>query len=288
MSIFLNVKKCSQYLKDEIAYEDVYNYLDKYTKNKEINHTYKYNENAKVTKNKTIWMLWLQGLESAPVLVKKCIDSIRCNKPSDYELVLLTEENLDRYIRLPEFICEKYNKGIITPTHLSDIVRVELLHQYGGCWIDATVYCSSAIPHYMLENDFFMFRWSIVGKEGILKGSSWWLTSKSGGQILSDVRALLYKYWKAENKQRNYYLLHIILSKVIDDNSFNRNIFKSMPYVCNANPHILYSNMALEYNPEKWEIIKANSAVHKLSYKKRFIQGDIYSFYSAFLDGELI
>ena len=34
------------------------------------------------------------------------------------------------------------DSGQITKTHLSDLLRLELLIRYGGTWIDATVFCT--------------------------------------------------------------------------------------------------------------------------------------------------
>jgi mannosyltransferase OCH1-like enzyme len=93
-----------------------------------------------------IWMCWMQGLENAPELVRQCYKQIKKNI-TDREIVLITEENIDEYVSFPSYIQEKYKKGIISHTHFSDLLRIELLCKYGGTWIDSTVFCSgSTIP----------------------------------------------------------------------------------------------------------------------------------------------
>lgn len=273
-------------IKNEIEYQKVYKYLNKYKKNFS-GYTEGEVINNSVKINKTIWVCWLQGIINAPALVQKCFDSIQVNKPEEYDLVLLTKENMAEYIQLPDYIWEKYKSGAITNTHLSDIIRIELLNKYGGCWIDATVYCSAKIPRIYLEGDIFVFRWSLLDNS-ILQMSSWWMHATKGEKIISDVRKMLFSYWKQEKYLRNYFLLHIIFSKVVNEDSFNNASFRNIPYVCNSVPHILSRKMEFEYNEKEWNVIKEMSTVHKLTYKRHFLQGDIYNYYMALLYNKLI
>lgn len=271
-------------VKKEKEYDDTYRYLDRY-KGKVWSEKAGVS-NSEVSINKTIWILWLQGIEKAPRLVKRCVESVKKNMPEDYDLVIIDESNIKDYIKLPDFIYEKFIQGKISRTHFSDILRIELLYIYGGCWIDATVFCSDKIPKYMVSGSLFLFKGSMIS-ESIIKNSSWWMMASKGSRIISQTRDYLYHYWQKEELLKNYYLLHIVISKVIEEDSCCRAEYNSIPYICNTNPHVLYSQMEFAYEANKWDIIKENSKIHKLSYKKRFLQGDIYNFYSAFMDGVL-
>lgn len=270
----------------EQHYKKIYRYLDKYCSQQEFEHSEEViNKNVRI--NKTIWIAWMQGMEYAPKIVQCCFVSIRDQIPKDYDIVLITSENIKKYIKLPDYIIEKYEKGIITTTHLSDIIRTELLYVYGGCWIDATVYCSGSIPKYMLNSELFAFRWSLMDYSTLMI-SSWWLCAQKGQSIICEIRSLLYRYWKYENDLKEYFLFHIIFSKVVNGNVFNRDVFNQIPYFNNSMPHVLYLNMAAEFDQVQWNIIKQNSPVHKLSYKNKYLQGDIYNFYMALMEGKLI
>ena len=50
-----------------------------------------------------VWFCWLQGLDSAPDLVKACYNSIK-RYVTDKELVVVTQENVSEYIKLPQHI----------------------------------------------------------------------------------------------------------------------------------------------------------------------------------------
>lgn len=283
MEEFLNEFIKNDYIADELEYSRVYRYLDWYMSAPE--YTPSYAPNPKVKINKTVWTLWLQGMVKRPVLVKRCMDSVERNLPEEYEYIILTEKNLKDYISLPEHIMRKYKEGIITKTHLSDLIRVELLSTYGGCWVDATVFCSEPIRPYMLSGDLFFFQDSVMVRP-VIKMSSWWIYSVKDNPMIKRTRDILYEYWKSENEMKHYYLLHIIMSKLLDENKYKEMLWK-MPYFDNSSAHVLWGKMNARFSKEEWEIIKEISPVHKLSNKHRFLRGDILRFYGAFMEGDL-
>lgn len=272
-------------IENELEYSEIYFYLDKYMTS-QIYTIEDLKEIKSVRQNHTIWIFWKQGMEQAPKLIQKCFESVCRNKPKGFDIVLLSDDNLNDYIQLPDFIWEKYKKGYITTTHLSDIIRLELLCTYGGCWIDATVFCSGIIPDYMVNREMFLFKASKMDNV-VLKMSNWWLAAEKSNRLVHATRKVLYSFWKHEDSVRNYYVFHAIMSKLIDQDSLCKNIFYNVPYFNNGNPHVLYSKMPMEFDEEEWRIIKDISVIHKLSYKQRYLQGDIYNYYQALLDDKL-
>lgn len=274
-----------EHIQHELEYSEVYFYLDKYMDNG-IYSVADLPGNESVKKNHTIWVFWMQGMEHAPKLVQKCYESVCRNKPDGYDIVLLTSENLDDYIQLPGFIREKYRAGNITTTHLSDVIRLELLCTYGGLWIDATVFCSRRIPDYMAGGDMFLFKDTLMDNL-VIKMSNWWIFADRSNRLIHATRNVLLSFWENETDVHNYYLFHIIMSKLIDEDLGCRVIFQSIPYFNNGNPHVLHGKMGSEFDENEWKIIQDISCVHKLSYKQRHLQGDLYSYYQAMLDGRL-
>lgn len=41
---------------------------------------------------------------------------------------------------------------------MSDLLRLELLKNYGGTWIDSTVFCTEKCSEYMLNSDLFIIQ----------------------------------------------------------------------------------------------------------------------------------
>lgn len=273
-----------EYIQQEWQFSEVYRYIDKYMIKTDSDSSCTIC-NSNVKENCTIWILWLQGMKTAPKLVQKCYESLCINKPEDFDVIVLDNSNLKEYISLPEFVWKKYNQGLISATHLSDIIRMELLYVYGGCWIDATVYCMDTIPDFMISGELFMFKIGAVVTNPVLKMSSWWIYARKGNKLIQSTRNLLYRYWEKETVLLDYFLVHIIMSKFIDTDSECRRLFNNMSYFNSGNSHILGGKLSSKYSREEWDIIKYTSPIQKLTYKSKYIRGDIYNFYSAIIDG---
>jgi mannosyltransferase OCH1-like enzyme len=85
-----------------------------------------------------IWIMWRQGFANAPKLVQKCLESWRRHNPG-WQIVLLDEQSVRRYLNLNEIIGKNQEK--ITVQAISNIVRINLLANFGGVWVDATCFC---------------------------------------------------------------------------------------------------------------------------------------------------
>lgn len=263
----------AEYIKQEYEWNKVYEYMEKYTQN--INFKDEIKEvNSQIKINRTIWVMWLQGEENAPLLVKSCIASIRKNIPDDYEIVVLTNYNIYEYVTVPDYILEKYRKKIISNTQFSDIIRVCLLAMYGGCWIDATVYCMDKIPKAFLNGKMFMFKIPAVTSNPIIKTSSWWIYAQKDSRLMVGLREVLYKYWKDENRTIDYFIFHVIFSRLVDTDKDCKALYNNMIYYSSGNAHYLYGKLSRRFNEEEYEMIKFVSPIQKLSYKRHFLLGD--------------
>lgn len=112
-------------------------------------HPSRYKNNNIENKSNYLWVFWWQGEDEAPLLIKSCISSIRKNS-KNYNLIVVDKKNWLEYIHLPMDIIKKIHEKRISLTHMSDIVRFHLLNNYGGLWLDATVYVSNEIPNFSL------------------------------------------------------------------------------------------------------------------------------------------
>lgn len=98
------------------------------------------NEKGKTkTAVNNVWVFWWQGENKMPQLVRQCYTSLK-NRLIGKKIILITKDNIKEYCTFPDYIFEKYKDGKITLTHLSDILRFDLLSHYGGLYTDATVF----------------------------------------------------------------------------------------------------------------------------------------------------
>lgn len=213
-----------------------------------------------------IWTCWLQGEEQAPPIVKKCLASIRRHS-GGREVIVITEKNMWQYVSFPDYILKKKEKGIITNTHFSDILRIYLLALNGGIWMDATTYMTGDLPDYIANSPLFCYKIH-PGNTGIIKMSSWFIVAKRNHELIVRTQQMLEDYWERHNHLCHYFLFHMLFSIACDE-SFPRMArhWRSIPYFNTAIPHTLLSELPEPYTPERWEQIKALSPVHKLTWK---------------------
>lgn len=254
----LEILRLSTQLKTkQKLYKRYHGVLDTFEKN--------YDSNVSHEESDKVWICWFQGIEQAPELVQKCYQSVKQNM-ADKEVVLLTTENMFDYIQFPEFIVEKWKAGIITHTHMTDFMRLELLIRYGGLWLDATVFCSdNIIPSYFYQSDLFMYQCLKPGRDGHANYiSSWLMTAKTNSKVLMAVRDLCYAYWKENNSMWDYFLLHDFITIALD--RFQEDARAIVPRD-NATPHILLLRLFDKFDEETWNAIKSQTPFHKLTYK---------------------
>lgn len=211
-----------------------------------------------------IWMCWFQGIDNAPALVKKCYESVVKNNP-DKEVIIITSSNINDYVTFPDYIVSKWKQGIITHTHMTDLLRLELLITYGGVWLDATVLCTGKAPDYFFDSDLFFYQTLKPGRDGLASYiSSWMIEAKTNNKILMATKELCYEYWKDNNIMWDYFLLHDFMSIVLD--KYEKDWEKIVPRD-NATPHILLLRLFHQYDEKMWNAIKDQTQFHKLSYK---------------------
>ena len=211
--------------------------------------------------------MWTQGINSAPLLVQKCYATIDKFK-EDFDVVLLTKENICQYIRLPEFVEELYQKGHMSEALHSDMIRLYLMICYGGIWRDATCYQSSPLPDFIHKAPFFMFSASMLsGYTSPIKCSSWFIKSNEGNPLLIKTYSFLCEYHRRFKTPHDYYIFHLVLSVLVDNDFECRQIWEQMPYVCNMNPHVLLYSFKEPYREDKYNQIISSCFIHKLTYK---------------------
>lgn len=238
--------------------------LEKRYKNIIIEIERKYQDKP-VDIDRKIWVCWFQGINNAPDIVKRCYLSLKENI-TDREIVLLTENNYRDYVTFPYEIQRKIDSGIIKGAHMSDLLRLELLQEYGGTWIDATVFCSSnEIPKYMLDSDLFLFQCLKPGKDGqpsII--SNWFITAKPNQKFVFMVKELLYDYWRNNDEVVDYFIFHDFFQMLID--RYPEEWANVVPF-SNSTPHILLLRLFEKYDEEMWDAIRKQTPFHKLTYK---------------------
>lgn len=217
----------------------------------------------KAANNDTIWFCWLQGIEEAPLLVKRCLESLRKNIP-DKKIIVIDGNNLGEYVNMPDYITDKWQRGIIGNAHFSDLLRLELLIEKGGYWIDATVLCTdSKMLEFIDKQPLFLYSFYYFGfNPEIMELNNWFIKSCTNNNILCLLRELLYTYWAENDRAKDYFLTQLFLTMAAE---YYKEEYNRMPIVSQVDSHILATYIAEPYDEDKYALLKQTTGFHKLS-----------------------
>lgn len=222
--------------------------------------SFKFNDYEKV-----IWTYWDQGINNLPYFNQECIKSWKKFNPK-FKVILLDRYNLFKYLNyqdLPE------NWSYFPPQLKSDFVRIALLDNYGGVWMDSSIICIKPL------NKLFTFDKSLEGfaLQGFSRNNdlsvfeNWFISARKGSYIIKKWREEFTKVYKDKKKftelsnrdfegidfqninHYNFYLgMHLIFQKCLQTDPLFRNLYK-----LDTNIYSAESNAFLHYMKFGWE-----------------------------------
>lgn len=236
--------------------------------------------NELISDESTIWIFWWQGLDNAPDVVKKCIQSIQQHK-GRHSIVVLSKENLREYVEMPDYIFAKVRMGSITITHFSDILRCYLLYTYGGIWMDATLYMTDDFSNDLYTKSFYTIHHNKRTDYHVCRGkwTGFFLASGKGNLLFEYLYKSFINYWEKEDYLICYLLIDCFISigydkcvafkKIIDDVPINNT--RVLDLACCYN---------IQYSEELWDELNRDTYLHKLTYKTKILDIDksMYSY----------
>ena len=230
-----------------------------------------YNSYEKISKSCTIWTFWWQGTDNTVYPVNYTIKSIQ-KYAGNHKVIIIDKNNFQKYVELPKYILDKFNKGKISIAHLSDIVRVELLYRYGGIWFDGTFLLSRKLDDDIYNYPFYSI--SFGGKRKYLVSRDRWsigfLACSQNNSLIKCCRDLLFAYWKIEDNPICYLLLDIIIAILYDDDKKTRKLINDIP-TNNVGVWDFLSEKRDEiFNKKEYDILMDRAYIHQLTYKIKY------------------
>ena len=95
-----------------------------------------------------IWTFW--NSDDIPIFITLCIESWRVHCP-DYKIHIITPSNLHTVISSHDTILNL--KFATTPQRISDFIRLEVLYEHGGFWIDSSTLLLHSIESLRTSNN---------------------------------------------------------------------------------------------------------------------------------------
>ena len=217
--------------------------------------------NELIEKDCPIWVCWWQGYDKAPSIVKSCIDSIYRNA-GEHKVILITEENYSEFVRIPDYILDKVNNGLITKTHFSDILRACLLAKNGGVWMDATCYMLNPLPDSIYKRSYY----TLHGAYKYWPWTGFFQVSGKSNVFMNNMMNAYFEYWSEHNQLLTYLVIDCFMNVM----------YRNIPYVKETITDLPKEDLGVwnltkildePYEKDILERIKKNTVLSKLSYK---------------------
>jgi len=169
---------------------------------------------------KKIWMLWFQGWDNAPQLVKYVKKSWLLHNPT-WEIIFLDNNNLTNYVK-----CKMPHNAKLAAR--SDIIRLYLMKHYGGVWVDASLVCSSPIETWIYDAihpaNYFMYTATINGP------ASWFMVFKPHHYVSTKWYNATIEFWKKNKDGYEYFWMDQLYKNLCNTDPSFFNMWKSVPY----------------------------------------------------------
>lgn len=221
--------------------------------------------NDRISADCPIWVMWWQGKDAIPLIVKKCMDSIERNK-GNHPVIYLDSQNYTDYIDVPKLVIDKCLKnGWIA--YVSDIIRYGLLSKHGGIWLDATIYVSKPIG--AIEISLYSIRHANGNPRFVLDGDKWsvfMFASTKDHPVVSFIYKSLLEYFNKESHLIDYWLTDYIIAILYQNRNDLRTYIDEIPL---DNPKSLELVLCRDepFEQEKLNTIFKNNRFNKLDWR---------------------
>jgi len=232
-----------------------------------------------------VWFFWWQGKENMPAVVKTCYDTLLYYS-NGHKVTLVTKDNFKDFVSLPDYLLKKAEKKKITITHLSDVLRMCLVYEYGGLWLDSTVLLTaplSALPpicsylgFWTPKDDGAILETCFMAKNWIVRENRWltFCFYLSKNNILAEfVHKMFFAYVKKYRIFIDYFLFDYFIAIAYDVIQDVRIMIDSVPDN-NSRIHEIYHRLNLNFEHTKvlFDEICKDTFFHKLNWKDEFIE----------------
>lgn len=210
-----------------------------------------------------IHLYWDEGEDSAPQLVRLCIQSWRDHHPG-WEVTVHDSATAAQVVDR-----SRLTPGLKT-VHYSDLLRTALLRRHGGVWADATLLCTRSLDDWLLQImaqcDFFAF--SRPGPDRAI--GSWFLASRPGGAIITALSAAVQRFWRdRQQSTRVYHWFHYIFEYLLRTSGEFRREWRKTPRLSAVPLFAWQGQLVRGERPSAEEIALYRSLpMHKLTHKR--------------------
>jgi len=235
----------------------------------------------------TIWQFWDNPVgQTTPDIVNASIRTVEKFK-GNFKHKVLNNSTIGDYSDLPGYVFDRLKNGKMIYAHFADLLRLNLLKNHGGVWMDATLYMTDFIPKYIIDSDFFVFLTGNLTHYSYSFMQNFFIRAKKGSFLCEAWEQMGVEYWKKEYRAIDYFQHQIMFKTLVFKHPPAQKLFAEMPYVNEDEVLQFVDSLFTTFDANEWDRIKKISFLQKTTYKIPDI--DIYqdTYFSKLSEGKL-
>lgn len=228
--------------------------------------TDKLSTNCHYIPNAPIWFYWMQGKDNLPPIPKLCLNSLR-KHANGHPVIFLDADNINQYINIPSNIVKAYRAGQLKQAHYADIIRILLLAQHGGLWMDATLLITRDLPESIFQMPFYSIKTKEYGY--FVSHCRWSVFCLAGWKhniLFEKLSECFTCYFNKTDVMIDYFMFDQLIDMLYNEHIEIRNMIDKVPY---SNPNVHRMNRLLLDNFDKgiYKQITEKTYLFKLNWK---------------------
>lgn len=217
-----------------------------------------------------IWMIWWQGIdEDTPKTIVKNIERAKKLHPN-WKVNVITKYNYNEFVELPDHMKNHITRGDFSMTHISDYMRVILLENYGGIYIDCNFFLLKDLEH-VRAYSFYTIKHGRVSKSHVSKGlwTTGLLAAGKNNVLFSFTKKMYEAFFFDYSFVPSYFFIDAIIGLGYENIESIREEIDRVPY---NNTHYDFINiMGNEpFDDKRWNDIVDDTYALNTNYKNRF------------------
>lgn len=216
--------------------------------------------------NAPIWFYWMQGEKNMPPIPELCLNSLR-KHAKGHPVIFLDADNVNQYVNIPFEIAKAYQTGKLKQAHYADIIRIMLLAQHGGLWMDATLLVTRDLPETIFQTPFYSIKTKEFGY--FVSRCRWAVFCLAGWKhniLFEKLSECFAAYFKQTDVMIDYFMFDQLIDMLYNEHNEIRKMIDQVPY---SNPEVHSLNRLLlnDFNEHIYKQLTENTFLFKLNWK---------------------
>lgn len=225
---------------------------------------------------KRIWFLWWQGLGEMPEVVDRCYKSVVKNR-GNYEVVLINKSNYNKFVDINPRIIQLFETGDIGYASMSDILRMNLLKEHGGIWVDGLSFISDTVPDNYQNFELIMRKKGYDANLPYVPKGRWGMsliaTGYTNTNFFNYMCDAYNEYFSKYDVALHFFIVDYLIALAYENIGVIKKLIDDIP-VNNQNNRALHNVLNKPFDKETWNKIRQTNWIHSLNWRTAYVKKD--------------